>query len=243
MVCACGRIGFDGSGTGDGGFDARDSDSGDSDGPLAAMAPAFVQITASADPSSPGTLSVTLNNVVVGNVLVVETDADPEMTAITSVTDSVGNTYASIPSFPSTDLTIRALLTYAVVTTGGQVTITATIGASGVSQEIRVAEYSHVNTSDPSDAIAWGAGPNATAMDGARTDDFVTDAPNDLIFSVLLLEGIDGAAGSGFVQRSGFNFDVIQDRIEPTPGTHAAIATAPGSAWVIGALALHGEPE
>jgi hypothetical protein len=242
-LAGCGRIGFAGESTNDA-SSGSDAASDASDAPRGVMAPVFAQTASSFDPSGTGSLSVTLNNVVAGNMIVLETDVRPIPVGIASITDSAGNAYVLAPAYTGGDASINltVVFAYAIATTSGAVTVMTTTTGANLTQELRVAEYAQIDPNDPFDAIAWGTSGTASATDGARTSELTTTAPNDLLFSILLYTGIDGVAGTGFSARSMFNYDVLQDRILPTPGTYTAFATSPGSGWVIGGIALRGTP-
>lgn len=155
-----------------------------------------------------------------------------------TVMDSVGSAYTQLVSFDSTDTgePVRNFVWAAFDVAGGNVTVTVTTTDTTHEYfEVYALEYAGLSAFDVS-ATAQGTSSSTDAMaSGYATTTFA----NDLIVGYGT-EGV-GAAGTSFTLRSGFESDVVEDRIVSTAGAYEATATmVSGSGWEMAMVAFKG---
>ena len=81
---------------------------------------------------------------------------------------------------------------------GGANTVTVTFNQSAASPDIRVLEYSGLNTASPLDATAVGSGNGTAASSGSAS----TTSANELIFGANTVYTGTRSAGTGFTSRT-----------------------------------------
>ena len=188
-----------------------------------------------------GTSLVTVldSNTTTGNLILVQILlAFPVFSNISSVTDSQGNSYASVGS-PQTLSNSQLLTYYAFNITGGTTpTVTANFTGSGQQNAVQIREYSGIATTSPLDVIAGAAGnsnsPSATTATTTNANDIV-------IGSIASNISTTASAGSGYGNASTYNASNItlflEDKEVNATGAQTANATL-GQVWNWGAQAI-----
>ena len=153
---------------------------------------------------------------------------------IVSVTDSSQNIYSLAvgPTMLAGD-GVGAIY-YAKNISGapaGTNTVTVTFSQPVSAPDLRILEYSGVDTANPVDVVAAGTGSSATPTAGPLT----TTAANDIIVAGNFVYTYITGAGSGFTNRMFTpDGDNVEDELVPAVGTYTATAVeSPGSAWVM----------
>ena len=118
----------------------------------------------------------------------------------------------------------------------GTNTVTVTFSQPVSAPDLRILEYSGVDTANPVDVVAAGTGSSATPTAGPLT----TTAANDIIVAGNFVYTYITGAGSGFTNRMYTpDGDNVEDELVPAVGTYTATAVeSPGSAWVMQAVAF-----
>jgi YD repeat-containing protein len=192
---------------------------------------AYVQGT-SANSSSSGSLSKAYASAqVAGDLNVVIVSWNDGTSTVSSVTDSKGNTYVSAFA-PTVDPgTASEQIYYAKnigSATAGSNTVTVTYSKTVPYPEIRILEYSGIDTVNPFDVGAGGYGTGATQNSGSLT----TTSPNEVLVASNDLSGESTAAGTGYTQRfvTPVN-ELVEDEKVTTTGTYSATSTQSGTSW------------
>ena len=153
---------------------------------------------------------------------------------ISSVTDTKGNTY-TLAVGPTTFSGAAAAIYYAkniVAAAANANTVTVTFNTTTGTPDLRVAEYSGINTTSPLDVTAVSTGTSATSNSGSAT---TTNANDLLVGSNAVLSGTQDA-GTGFTRRqiSAFDGNILEDRIVSATGAYSATAPLTSSAgWIM----------
>ena len=131
-----------------------------------------------------------------GNLNIVVVGWGDVTSLVSTVTDSRGNTYSPAGG-TVTGSGLRQAIYYAKNIAGGSNTVTVTLNQGAVYPDIRILEYSGLDTSNPLDVTAVGAGTGTTAASASAT----TTTANELIFGAGSNgDGFSGA-GTGFALR------------------------------------------
>ncbi len=131
-----------------------------------------------------------------GNLNIVVVGWGDVRSLVSTVTDSRGNTYSPAGG-TVTGSGLRQAIYYAKNIAGGSNTVTVTFNQGAVYPDIRILEYSGLDTSNPLDVTAVGAGTGTTAASASAT----TTTANELIFGAGSNgDGFSGA-GTGFTLR------------------------------------------
>src|ERR1700746_499274 len=163
--------------------------------------PAAAQIKfiqgSSAVPNSTATVSAAYNSAqTAGDMNVVAVGWDSSSITLKSLTDSKENSYKLAVSYvDSTGIT--QVIYYApniVAATAGANTVTATLSARTGWPDLRILEYSGVNTLDK---VASAKGTGTTASSGTVT----TTLANELLFGAVYTYGTTNGPGSGYTTR------------------------------------------
>jgi fibronectin type 3 domain-containing protein len=119
----------------------------------------------------------------------------------------------------------------------GANTVTVTFSPAAQYADVRIAEYSGADTSNPVDVVASKTGNRSTTNSGSAT----TTNPTDLLFAANIVATLTGSPGSGFTNRmiTSPDGDIVEDRMVTTAGSHNATATL-GSAgpWIMQMVAF-----
>src|SRR2546429_3245665 len=188
----------------------------------------FVQVN-SAVPTSTATISATYNSAqTAGNMNVVAIGWDSSFITLKTLTDSKGNSYKLAVSYvDSTGITQATYYAPNVVAAAaGANRITATLSASTDWPDLRILEYSGVNTLDKT---ASAKGTTTAAGSGSVT----TTQANELLFGAMYTYGTTNGPGSGYTSRvvTG-DSDLAEDEVVFATGLYSAKASMNGQEWV-----------
>ena len=109
-------------------------------------------------------------------------------------------------------------------------TVTVTFSAAATAPDIRILEYSGLNTTAPLDVTAAASGSGTSVSSGSAT----TTSANELILGATTVSAATSGVGSGFTKRIQTvpDSDLVEDQIVTATGSYAATSTvtaAPGS--------------
>jgi hypothetical protein len=165
---------------------------------------------------------------------------DDTASSVTSVVDSRGNAYA-LAAGPISGSGGRQSIYYAKSIAAGTNTVTVTFSNAAVFADIRVLEYSGLDTANPLDstATAQAAGSGTNANSGAAT----TTTANELILGAGKTSGRFTAAGTGFTSRiiTSPDGDIAEDRVVSATGSYSATAPVTSSNWVMQVVAFRAQ--
>jgi len=187
--------------------------------------------------SSLATLSATFTSAqTAGDLNVVAIGWGSSTVGISSVTDTKGNIY-TLAVGPTTMSGLAATTTiyYAkniAAAAAGANTVTVTFNSAVPFPDIRMAEYSGINTSSPLDVTAAASGTSTLSDSGSAT---TTNANDLLVGSNWFVLGTT-SAGAGYTQReiSGWDGDILEDRIVSSVGAYnATAAITTSSQWLM----------
>ncbi len=149
--------------------------------------------------------------------------------AISSVTDSKGNTYTlAVGLTKGTGLS--SAIYYAKNIASGSNTVTVTFNGSAGWPNVNVLEYKGLDTVNPLDVKAAATGSGTTANSGSAT----TTSANELIVGMGNPSSVFTSAGSGFTNRMINAFGGIsEDKIVSSTGSYNATATLTSGSWVM----------
>ena len=199
-----------------------------------------------ADPqSSQTTLSVPYTSAQSsGNLNIVIVGWNNSTSNIASVTDTKGNNYtvaaAPISISGIATQTIYYAKNIASAAAGGNaVTVTFTNSASF--PDIRILEYSGLDTLNPLDTAGGLTGNSATSSSGSIT----TVNPNDLLVAGNTVQTLTTGPGPGYSTRvlSSPDADIAEDQIVSAATTYSATApVSPAGAWIMQLVAFRAAP-
>jgi hypothetical protein len=191
----------------------------------------FVQVNA-ATPQTPSTsVAVSYPSAqTAGNLNIVAVGWDDATSAVSSVMDSNGNPYL-LAAGPITGTGGRESIYYAKNIAAGSNTVTVTFSNAAVYADVRVLEYSGLDTLNPLDQPAAAAGTGTSANSGSAT----TTTAKELIFGAGKTSGRFTAAGNGFISRiiTSPDGDIAEDKIVSLTGSYSATAPVTPSSWVM----------
>jgi RHS repeat-associated protein len=168
---------------------------------------------------------------------------------VTSVVDTAGNTY-SLAVGPTSGTTRRQSIYYAknisdattnTVTVSFASQCCAPVRPTPLAVDVRVGEYSGLNTTSPVDVVSAATNTSSTANSGSAT----TTNANDLLIGAGVADGQMYAAGANYTSRvqpvNNFrnNQDILEDRIVTATGSYNATALLTASSqWVMQMVAF-----
>jgi len=200
----------------------------------------FVQVNF-ATPQGPQTaVSVTYTQAqAAGDINVVVAGWNDSTAQIGSVTDSVGNAYllAVGPTVQSGTATQAIYYAKKIAAAGANAnTVTVTFNTGANSPDVRIAEYSGIDPSNPVDAVAAGQG-RGTASDSGSVN---TGNANDLLVGANLVQQTTSTPGSGYASRliTSPDGDILEDEIVTKAGSQSATAAVTGGAWIMQTVAF-----
>ena len=191
----------------------------------------FVQVNYKTSNPSGSTLAVAYPAAqTVGNLNIVVVGWNDTTAAVSSVTDSRGNTYTRAVG-PTTGTALSQSIYYAKNIIAGSSTVTVVFNQTAAYPDVRVLEYSGADTTNPLDVTAGASGTGLTGNSGSAT----TTSANELVFGAGMTFDIYNAAGSGYTNRVITNFgDIAEDRSVTSTGSYNATAAMRASAaWVM----------
>jgi hypothetical protein len=205
----------------------------------------FIQVNA-ADPQTPQ-LSVTVPFTAaqrVGDLNVVVVGWNDSTATVTTVTDTLGNIYMQAvgPTVQTGTATQSIYYAKNIVAAGaGANSVTVKFNVAAVFPDIRILEYSGLDTTNPLDVSAGTSGTGATASSGAVT----TTNANDLIIGADVVQTGTAGAGTGFTKRiiTSPDSDLVEDRVVSTVGSYSATApVSPSAPWIMQLVAFKAHP-
>ena len=191
----------------------------------------FVQVNYKTSNPSGSTLAVAYPAAQTGgNLNIVVVGWNDTTAAVSSVTDSRGNTYTRAVG-PTTGTALSQSIYYAKNIIAGSNTVTVVFNQTAAYPDVRVLEYSGADTTNPLDVTAGASGTGLTGNSGSAT----TTSANELVFGAGMTFDIYNAAGSGYTNRVITNFgDIAEDRSVTSTGSYNATAAMRASAaWVM----------
>jgi outer membrane biosynthesis protein TonB len=159
------------------------------------------------------------------NVIIVGwNDATAQMT---SLKDTKGNTYqlAVLPTILKGSTSFTQYIIYAKnisAAAAGTNSVTITFNSGAHYPDVRILEYSGIDTGNPLDTAVGATGNSTTSSSGAVK----TTNPNDLLVGANYVETSTTGAGSGYTQRmiTNPNHDLVEDRLVTAIGSYSASA-------------------
>src|SRR6202035_1934274 len=174
-----------------------------------------------------------------GDLNVVVVGWNDSTATIGTVTDLSGNVYhlAVGPTVYSGTATQSIYYAASIVGAAANAnTVTVAFTTAAAYPDIRILEYSGIDTNSPLDVTAAAIGSSSTASSGAAT----TTLANELIFGADLTVTATTGAGSGFTSRiiTVPDSDIAEDRIVTATGSYAATASTNPGAWIMQMVAF-----
>ncbi len=150
---------------------------------------------------------------------------------VSSVSDSSGNTYSLAVGPTVSAGNATQLIYYAkniAAAAAGANTVTVTFDGAANYPDVRIAEYSGIDTVSPLDVAVGADGVGTTISSGSAS----TSNANDLLVGANYVEHGTDAPGSGYTQRL-YTADssILEDRVVTTTGSYDASATLYASSW------------
>jgi Carbohydrate binding module (family 6) len=170
-----------------------------------------------------------------GNLNVVIVGWNDSVNVVASVTDSKGNLYQRATG-PVVFHSLSQSIYYAKNIVGGSNTVTVTFSGLARYPDIRVLEYSGINTSNPFDAAAGTGGTGTSASSGAIT----TSSSSELLLAANVVSNSTAGPGTGFTQRilTVPDSDIVEDKIVNAIGSYAATTPLGIGDWVMQIVAF-----
>jgi chitodextrinase len=168
-----------------------------------------------------------------GDLNVVAVGWNDTTSTVTSVTDTTGNTYARAVGPTMNPGLLTQSIYYAkkiAAAAAGANSVTVKFDKAAVYVDIRILEYSGLDTAAPLDATAAASGNTGTNDSGPLT----TTGASELLFAANMTTGWTSGPGAGFTSRviTSPDGDIAEDLVAATAGIYRG--TAPGAgAWVM----------
>jgi hypothetical protein len=191
----------------------------------------FVQVNAATPQTPTASVSVTYPVAQTASDLnIVAVGWNDTTSTVSDVTDSLGNTY-TLAIGPTTGTGLTQSIYYAKNIAAGSNTVTVTFNQAAAFPDVRILEYSGLDTKNPLDITAGAAGNGTAASSGAAT----TTSANELIFGAGMTGTVFTAAGAGFTSRiiTTPNTDIAEDEVVSSAGSYSASATGGAGNWVM----------
>jgi glucose/arabinose dehydrogenase/chitodextrinase len=201
----------------------------------------FVQVS-SATPQSPQTtVGATFGSAQTGgNLNVVVIGWNDAAANISSVSDTVGNVYQlAAPTVRGSGLSQAIYYAKNLTAAAGANTITVVFDRAAAYVDLRIAEYSGMDRTNPLDVSASASGSTQTANSGSAT----TTTANTLLVGGGTTAGAFTGSGSGYATRiiTPQDSDILEDRVVSTTGSYNAPASlGAASSWVMQMVAFRG---
>src|SRR5450631_953083 len=203
---------------------------------LGATTPAFIQEKDNQVTSGNTSRATLSSKTTAGDLFVVYLIWDN--TGSASVSDSLGNTYASaVAPIRWSNGKYSAQIFSTINRSGGVGTMTATFATSIKSFGIIYAhEYSGVSQTAPIDVTAAAAGTSGSLNSGSAN----TTNATDLLFAGGVSANSVTSPGAGYTARSTSQGNMTEDRIVSAKGSNSATASNSGGAWAMQMVAFKG---
>ena len=175
-----------------------------------------------------------------GNLNVVAVGWNDSTAVVNSVTDSKGNVYTRAVGPTAVSGQLSQSIYYAkniVSATANANVVTVQFNVPAQYADIRILEYSGIDTISPVDVTAVATGSNATSSTAA----VATTNANDLLFAANMVVTSTSAPGTGFTSRviTTPDGDIAEDRIVTAVGSYSASATlSSAGAWIMQMVAF-----
>ncbi len=208
---------------------------------MAASSPKYIQGNYAVPQSKLTTVSVAYTTAqTTGNLNVVIVGWNDSTAQVSSVTDSNGNTYRLAVGPTALEGVVSQAIYYAKnipAAAAGANTVKVVFNVAASYPDIRILEYSGLDTTNPLDVVAGATGTALACSSGSVT----TTNAADLIVGATTVQTATTAAGIGFTQRmlTDPDGDFVEDRSVTANGSYSATATLlyPGG-WVTQAVAF-----
>jgi hypothetical protein len=165
-----------------------------------------------------------------GDLNVVVIGLDNATSTITSVTDTAGNIYQVAAPLKRSAGNSEAIY-YAKNVLPGPDMITVTLNTATPFVDVRAAEYSGIDTTNPFDVTASGSGRSTAPNSGSVATTFA----NELLVGGGTTMGNFKTPGSGYTSRiiTSPDADILEDRIVSATGSYSASGTTNNANWVM----------
>jgi hypothetical protein len=192
---------------------------------------AFVQVKSGTPQTPSASVAVALSAAqTAGNLNIVVVGWNDTTANLTSLTDTLGNTYVQAGTTIS-GTALRQAIYYAKNIAAGTNTVTAVFSQAANYPDVRVLEYSGLDTTSPLDVTAGAFGTSITANSGAAT----TTSAKELIFGAGTTGNGFGNPGTGFTTRTiTQDGDIAEDKQVTSTGSNSASGLfSSSSTWVM----------
>ena len=186
------------------------------------MAWAFVQSTGATGGGVNTIAAAYSSNLTATNLTIVVVQIKDITTTVTSVSDTLSNSYTILGGGPTTNATSQLWLYYAPNITGGASTVTVNFSTL-CNPAISILEYSGLDTGTPFNAFHGGTGSDSSPTSGSLT---TTLAPCMIFGSFFSTDSGDGRHPNGaFATRENANRIASFDRNAASTGSYSAFGT------------------
>jgi len=174
-----------------------------------------------------------------GDLNVVVVGWNDSTATVSSVMDTKGNNYVlAVGPTVQTGVATQAIY-YAKNIAGATASansVTVTFSAAAAYPDIRIAEYSGLDTVTPLDVSVGAQGNSTTSNSGAVT----TTNANDLLMGANLVQSLTSGPGTGYTSRTitSPDGDILEDRVVTTIGSYNATAPLASAAWIMQMVAF-----
>ena len=170
-----------------------------------------------------------------GNLNVVIVGWNDAVNSVSSVTDSKGNPYQRATG-PVIFNSLSQSIYYAKNIAGGSNTVTVNFSGAATYPDIRILEYSGINTSNPFDVAAGSGGTGTLSSSGAVT----TSSASDLLVAGNVVANQTSGPGTGFAKKilTVPDSDIVEDQIVNSLGSYTATAPLGSGDWVMQIVAF-----
>jgi hypothetical protein len=197
--------------------------------------PAFVQGYDATPQTAQSTVKVTFSSYAqrAGDLNVVIVGWNDSKTPITGLTDTSGNAYHLAAGPTQVSGAATQYMFYAPnikAAAAGKNTVTVTFATGAPFPDVRILEYSGIDSTNPVDVVATQSGQNsATPVTNAVT----THYAKDLLVGANYVSTWSSSAGPSYKIRllTSPDGDIAEDAIATTSGTHTASATLASAGW------------
>jgi chitodextrinase len=204
------------------------------------MAQTFVQVNSVVPATGLQVSAAYTKAQVSGDLNIVIVGWSDSTAVVSSVSDSKGNLYSLAVGPTVVSGAVSQSIYFAkniLAAAAGTNTVTVKFNITASYPDIRILEYSGLDTNSPLDAFSTATGSAITTDSGP----VFTSNPNDLLVAANTVLTLTSSAGSGFSNRiiTYPDGDIAEDRLLSSTGSFHATATlsSPGS-WVMQAVAF-----
>src|SRR6266403_208207 len=185
----------------------------------------FIQTNSASPQATQTPVTVTYTNAqTAGTLNVVVVSWNDSTATISSVTDSIGNTYAVAAAPVVQSATASQAIYYAkniAAAAAGANTVTVNFNVAARHADIRIAEYGGVDPLNPLDTSVGAQGNTATSDSGA----VATTNTNDLLIGANVVQSTSTGPGTGYTSRGiTVDGDILEDQVVFATGSYNATA-------------------